>query len=756
MPASTQANFYLLTTLEFNVGSQHVKLYGAIQIATGSKDLYLVLADKTNLPQLLPADATPSISQPFGMTGVELSTFSANAHIYQQDQTLEIDFTLMAVVTFPDPKHPNSNLSKIQLTGAIGFEKSTPRLAYVALDASKPLTLTDFVQSVIGGGWSWADDMTNQLAFQNGHMYYLYGSDNYTFPYTDASGQSQSIVCTRGYHVSTTIILFQDEKYTFEIELDVVPDDNNQNAIDLKTTVKKTLGLGSGSDFGDTPLVQLNDLSLDISTRQKNTYFQISGSLVILGTSFDVLAAYSNSTFTGTITVDGISLSLSFSNSIITGTVTYDPLTIVFQWARGDGPDSGFSIVEIRGIPQVFLDALKIYNYFKQLGGDNCQELVQKWFDNMVKGTLTVSLDKSQKPSGSFGSVFIPVLIDYEIDFDGNRIAQAQIPFTVRIDVPKSLHELPGKIVDFLENSPDILAQILSNPDTYKAIAMAIAVKAGGKALASFICKAQENGDPDTAEDLASPENVAAVPMTALSDAVALAGIVVAVSLLGMRALRDLFDEILNLIKKLLPFLSKSGEAEDKIQDMEDRVNGTLKPINDKIDAIKTEIKIVRLMTDINNQSRFEAQIVPASGFQLEPGSSISYSFDFLPGAAGDVNDKALTSEDPAVFPLVRDWSSIPQHWSYQLNARAQSILKGYSFMTDSDRQNIVDAINSLNDPPSGVNNSRDFAASLQKTLDTFDQYEKDGIPSDWVYARSDTPTRMTVGKSRIGINTRI
>jgi hypothetical protein len=88
------------------------------------------------------------------------------------------------------------------------------------------------------------------------------------------------------------------------------------------------------------------------------------------------------------------------------------------------------------------------------------------------------------------------------------------------------------------------------------------------------------------------------------------------------------------------------------------------------------------------------------------------------------------------------------------MNASVKSILSGFTFMNQQTEDSMTSAIGQLQ----GIDNSvaRDFANYLQGKLDEFRSYNTHGIQSDWVYAYSDIPSYTTVGKSYIGMNTRI
>src|SRR5437870_4756957 len=132
MTSSTQGTFFLLSTLQFDVGT-HVKLYGAIKVTTHG-DLHFFLSNSGELPSDIQPPpgyvVTTAISAPFGMTGVTLENLGVDGRIYKQNGDTAADFSLTASAVFP-------NLSGFEMDGLIVFEKSSPRLAFVRLSADK-------------------------------------------------------------------------------------------------------------------------------------------------------------------------------------------------------------------------------------------------------------------------------------------------------------------------------------------------------------------------------------------------------------------------------------------------------------------------------------------------------------------------------------------------------------------------------------------------------------------------------------------
>src|SRR5215212_3188236 len=92
----TEKSLYLLSTLKFDVGDTAVKLYGGVKVA--NNEFTFALANELGPEFALPehADATESITNPFGMTGVTLKKFQAVGHIRKVGGNTVADLILRA------------------------------------------------------------------------------------------------------------------------------------------------------------------------------------------------------------------------------------------------------------------------------------------------------------------------------------------------------------------------------------------------------------------------------------------------------------------------------------------------------------------------------------------------------------------------------------------------------------------------------------------------------------------------------------
>ncbi|OZH54726.1 hypothetical protein AFK68_09120 [Hydrocoleum sp. CS-953] len=737
---ATKVEVYFPYTLNFHVGSQPVKLYGAI-LASDQELSFAVSNEIVFNPHLFPPnEVTKSITEPFGMTGVILEDLGIQGHIYKDRENngkAAADITLTAAARFP-------SIENFSLTGAIVFEKSSPRLALVTLSVDKPLTITKFIKGVTGEEtWDWADDITDEFAFQSGDMYYLKrpdkAPDNYTFSYSNPKEKKYSL----GYHLEAKLRIFQ--KYDFLISLDV-----EGKAIILRTTVLEKI---------DFDFITLENPNLEISTKSPNKYLRISTKVIILNTSIE----------------SSISAGYNLTKKAFVGavSVTKDDvkLDIEFTWTKGSGSNSGFKITKIDGLPtknkNLIEEYLKVFN--KSSGG--CEKIVKGWLNGLTQTSLTPGLNGS--PSKVDGQMKLPLKLTYKIEVAGSSIASSEIDFEARFTIPRSLDDLPDAIWTSIENSfPTIATDILADPDTYKAVSIEIAKRGAAKGFARLICRALEKALEEVAKELA--KEAAGVVADTLADAAELAGMLMAVSLLGVK------DLIISFLEKIWDEIkswftgedSEKEKAENQIREIRSHVEDAIKKVDERINGIKKAISVKSLNVTLNSQKQFLAVVSWDWGNdkKLETGSKLSCKFRLLSGEAGDTEGKVLSETTNQLFPpvknssettnhlfsAVKNWSEIPNNSEYQMNASVQFVLSGFTFLNQQTEDSMTNAIKELAKVKEDSDVAKSFVEYLEDKLKEFQSYNTDGIGSEWVYAHSDTPSYTTIGKSYIGINTRI
>ena len=88
------------------------------------------------------------------------------------------------------------------------------------------------------------------------------------------------------------------------------------------------------------------------------------------------------------------------------------------------------------------------------------------------------------------------------------------------------------------------------------------------------------------------------------------------------------------------------------------------------------------------------------------------------------------------------------------MNAVARPAVRDITFMDGVTAQNLATAAETLR----GIDNdvARSFGDYLDGLRSSFEAMNRDGIVGDPVYATTDVPAVMTVGKSRLGFNTRL
>jgi hypothetical protein len=258
-----------------------------------------------------------------------------------------------------------------------------------------------------------------------------------------------------------------------------------------------------------------------------------------------------------------------------------------------------------------------------------------------------------------------------------------------------------------------------------------------------------EQGLENLAKSLA--DAAASVVADSIAAAAELAGQLISVALLGVNAVVSFLKGILDEIKKLFGGgSSEKDEAEAKIRAERAKAEASVKAVDDRIAAMKQHIAIRTLVTSLDDQGRVVADVTWAAGTPtgLDAGTNLACTLDLLAGGT------VVLHKTSAWFPDVTPLAALPAGTDYRMNARAQSVLTGVTLLDSRTRSSMDDAINQLNSIDNGV--AQDFARYLAGKRDEYLGYSRSGIASDWVYATTDVPPFMTIGRSRIGFNTRI
>ena len=278
---------------------------------------------------------------------------------------------------------------------------------------------------------------------------------------------------------------------------------------------------------------------------------------------------------------------------------------------------------------------------------------------------------------------------------------------------PEGLSNLPVAIAESIVLSlPTIARDILSNGDTYKAIAIEAAKRGGASAAARFLCRLLEEGLEQLAKELAAA--VSGAVADTIAAAAELAGVLITVALLGVKGVVSFFQAIWDEIKSWFGDDSKKKEAEDKVRKVRADVEVAVQDVDTRINAVKQQIGISTLTTGLDSQGDFRASVVWNLGAnqQLSAGSKLSCRFKLLGGEPGTPGGAVLLDVSSQTFPNTWSWSKIPGNSQFAFNAAVEPILIGYTFIDSK----TVDWMNNAISLRNRVDNSgaKDFAPILQ------------------------------------------
>jgi len=722
------ADLYLLYTVDLEVGDQQVHLNGGIKAGRNGLEFALSTGAPFDTAIIPSAPSTQVIHNPLGLTGVDLVRPQMTGAIRKGPTGgAEFDLAISATATFP-------RLPGFSLTGAVVFKDSTALLGLAVLTATPKLTLTAFLSSVFGGALSWAAPVTDQFAFGSALLYMLRppaGSPaDYTYTYQIPGGAS--VVCRPGYRVDGSFRIF--DRFDFTISLTTVND-----RFTLTTTVAGTIDI---FDF-----IALTNTRLEISNAAGGTYIRIATDVTVLSTPIS-----------GSISADYDTAKGGFGGRVSAdlGRVAGQDvrLTIAFVWSRQSGQSGGLKITEINGLPAAYLDMAAKFRDAMNAGG-GCRKILTDWLNSFVNSAFRPGLNGSPTRD-ALGRMNAPLKLTYELKANGSVVASSTIDFTAVIAVPRSLDDLPQAILDSIEASAGRIAEdVLSDPDTYKAVAMEAARIGGQAALARFICNALEKGLEQLAKSLAA--EAGSIAAGSIAGAAELAAQLVAVSLLGIGGVVGFLMSVIDTIKSWFGGGDdKKEEAEDKIREERAKVEAALKQVDDAIADLRRRVTMATLTTALDDQGRITAQVTWPGGSPpgMEENTTLVCSLDLLTGSVGDRSGTPILSPAVGSFPLTVPLTSLPPGRDYRMNARARAAVTGTVFMDSTLRNNLNNAIGQLRDTGNGVAES--FANYLEAKRNEFEGYNTNGIAGDWTYATSDVPEYMTVGGSRIGFNTRL
>jgi hypothetical protein len=736
--ATTDWRVYLLSTLQFDVGTTRVQLYGAIQASSAAGLTFVLSNDMPFDPQLLPpGQVTTRVDEPFGMTGVRLEQFQVVAQITRgSDGGALVSLVVQAAATFP-------SLQGFTLEGALVLEQTSPRLALVRLTTQQPLTLTQFVQGVLGGSWDWMDGVTDQFAFRSGDLYYLNpppdSPGTYTYTYTGSDGTQ--LVCTAGYHADAVLRIFG--QYDFQISLAVVPL-NPGNAVTLTTTLTTPL---------DFDFVTFSNPSLELSTLPSGKYLRVSSGILLFGTSFKVAAGYdlTRSSFVGSVSADLGSLSIP----VVGGSQSTDvTLGVEFAWAQGS-----FAITRIDGLPSLDVNLVQQFaSFINQMQG-GCEKIVSDWLNSLSSTTWSPGLNGSPTRSGS--QMTVPLTLTYTLKGGGSVLYSTTLPFSAVFEIPTSLSDLPGAVfLSLVQSAGQIASDILSNPDAYEALAVEVARRAGAQAFARLLCRALAEFGKDVAQAIIDAAGTIAADT--LAAAAELAAALAAVAVAGLSAA---MSGILDLLKEFWDWLTgkdeeKKDEAEAKIRAQAAQITSAMDVVQQAIDKARSVLQMASLTVAVDAQGRFSANWAMAQfdPSKLGDGPMVTFVLTLLQGAPGTAG-APWPGLQPVTLPVstasyALPLDQVPDAADYRMNASVQAVAGNVTILSSQTIAQLQGAVDQLN----GVDNdvAHQLAGDLQTRLNALVSVNTGGITGNVMYATLSGPAVMTVGQSAVGVSTRL
>jgi hypothetical protein len=734
---SKSLTLYLPATFEAQVGSTDVRLFGLAQV--GSSGASFAIGDDTlTAPGLTPPNLTSSIPRPLGLPGLTLVQLRLAGSIMRGDGQTQTNLSIEAQASF--------DALQLNLTAAVVLDNGSARLAFVRLSTAQPLTLTQILTSLVGGVGGWAAPVTDQFAFVSGSLSMLSAPagapSTYTYSYGDADGGVT--VYQPGFRAQGAFQIFGRFDFTVMLGVGEAIDRatfglSGYTPVATDVTVVTTSPASIDFDF-----ITLSAPNLQIARLQTRTIMQISSQIVLFGTQLQIglLVSYDTSVdgFTGQVTAAAGGLQL----------------TIGVRWTEA----GGFALISIDGLgDQVMALLSEFEDILNNVRGQGCEKIVGDWLNDAAGSKIKPALNGSPT-RGADGYMTIPLTLTYDLIFDDDVIYSVPIGLTPRLRTPTSLDDLPSAIWDSITASAGTIAtQVLQDPGAYEALAIEIGRRVGAAAFARFICRALQEALEELAKAIA---RVATALVTDAIGAVAeLAGALVAVALLGLNVVLNLFEQIWDEIKSWFSGGdSKKDEAEQKIRDIQASVQQTLDDVDAKISQATAQMAVSALnlsLTGSDDDLTVAAQVVWARGWapNTDSNDKLTVLVEYLTGPPGDVSGVPLAQQDLALATTVplSQLTAKAGPDGYGMNARVTPSISGFVFMNSDTAGRIQSAIDSLRGLDNGV--ADDFANYLAACKKTYQDYNRNGISGAAVYAAASTPYTTQVDVSRLGVNSR-
>lgn len=728
--------FCLPCNVEAQVGTSAVTLFGLLHVENDSAS-FIVGAPPPRLPSALvaPRPLTTRIDKPLGLPGVALEEMRITGTISQRGCDLAIAAT--------------AEIGALSLFGAVVLEDSTARLVFVRLQKDKPLTLTAVLNDVVGGAAAWAAEVTDQFAFAAGALSMLVAPDrasaDYHYVYQDdVLGR---LDFKPGFRAMGDFLLFD---HPFQVEMGVA------NAID-----RTNLPSGYTPHATDVTVVgrAAQPLTFDFGSLG-NPYMGIArltvGSHLLFGT--DALNLFDTSrplVLNASYDVE----SGAFTGAVDVAVFDFD-LTLRFSWNRANG----FRITDINGLgTREFPLMAQFESILNTLRDRGCNAVVGDWLNGVAKSTVTPALNDSPYRDGEW--MRVPLMLTYNLSFDGHGICTIPIVLPLALSPPSSLDDLPGALWQSITDSAEEIAKaVLEDPNAYYALALEVGKRAGAAAFARFICRFFSEGLKDLAKTLA--KSAITLSTDTIGAVAELAGMTVMVTLYDVSVVMNLFEEAWDEIKKLFGGGdSKKDEAEGKIRDIRATVEEALDNIDAKIAEAGKRLSISQFTLGLDGADDnldVVGSIVWTQGYrsEAEEGGKLTLNVDYLTGRHdGEAGpEQVIVSQAIQTtslrYPLADIVSRTAPGQGYGLNARVSVALSGVTFMDRATDDAVGTAIAELRSLDNGVAN--DFAAMLERRRAQYRKYNEAIVVGGYVYAVSDVPYGATVGASRIGVNTRV
>lgn len=738
------------------------------------------------------ANLTTQIANPFGMEGVVLNDLSLSATKTLKTSggggsaTKPFNLAVGGAVQIGDD-------AKLKLRAALLVNNSKAILAVLQIDANPPLPLSDVLTHCFGVSTdNFLSKAAGNFAFSGGQILRWKGpptpeqknpkktkplqklpidpktvesllkQEKITIYQPDENNTPLDAIQSwqPGYYLNSKFLLFGHE---LDAALSLVDGKTDKSDIHMSATIK-ALDFGFAKIDALTVELDINHLKNGKKIDTKR-HLKVMADIEIISSRLQFQAEYYPDRKAFAVSTGQLKKPLDFIRNLVftwedkhlTGEISAQvdvPLadtnvhcTVGFQYTKhhkevdsfvpmGPTAKPGFHITHVDGVPSFkALDwAETLAKAFSPPSG-KCAKVLGDWLKCKIHFTPTRNPDGKITYNKNTKKLKLPIKLEYVIDIPIGDDIKGHVDFNLFVTLPEGgLKDLPNAIIQSAldtDNAPRIATAMLSQEDTYKALAALAMAKGGADAAAGFVCRFLKKA------------------LEKLKEAA--------------QKLADALDSIASIFEKLIEAAEKAflGQAVDGLRKKEHRKKEKrakelialmvpiLEEIDHRMDDLRARIMPVDPMfewdSDGNLASHWTTQNI------LTHGKKEATNFELFLQKGREKPGATLRKVECIEAQVVVPWSSIPEHDKFHGDANVRGVMHGVTFMDKVAKDAMAEQADTFDGM--GVPSAQKFAEELRARIKTFEDYKKIGVFSKAVKVNWQGGQDLILDQNRLGMN---